>query len=702
MIRFLITHFCIILITVFVYAQTPAEKIIYPPTRKVDVKENYFGTVITDPYRWLENDTAPETAAWVREQNNLTQKQIGESALHDKLKSRLENIWRFERMSVLRRYGSYYFFSKTDGRQAHWIAYAQEGLDGTPRALMDPNKLDSTGLVSIDNTSISRDGKYAAYALSKAGSDWQQIVVVETKTGKLLSDTINWVKLADPEWQGDGFYYAAFTNTNTGNPYSAKNENQKLLYHKLGTPQSSDKVIYEEKTHPERRFSISISDNGKIASLYAYENGSGVLKLKDMGEKTEWKAVNPSYKDYYEVIQFLPDSNVLIRTNHYAPNYRVIKLNINEPTEGHWTEIIAENKDVLSEVTVCGDKIIAGYMHDVTSRLAIYSLTGKYEGDISLPGQGDANVVGNIGDSIAFITYSDYLTPPTIYKYNVNRNTSELYFQPLVDFNPNDYESKQVFYNSHDGIKIPMFIVYKKGTPLNGKAPCILTGYGGFGKSLTPRFQLQNIPFLEAGGIYAVANLRGGGEYGARWHMEGMKYNKQYTFEDFIDAANYLVKKKYSSHQRLAILGASNGGLLVGAVMTQEPGLAKVAIPIAGVMDMLRYQKFTIGYFWKDEYGCSDNEDEFECLVKYSPLHNIKMRNYPATLIFTADHDDRVVPAHSYKFAATLQQNQLGNNPVLLRVQTDAGHGKGTAASKQIEEWADIWSFVFENLGMQY
>ncbi len=701
--KFLIVFMLVFLSTYVSYSQTASGKFIYPQTKKVDTVDEYFGKKIADPYRWLEDDNSAETAEWVKEENKLTYSYLDKIPFRDKIKTRLTEMWNYAKVSAPWKRGNYYFFFKNDGIQNQSVMYVQEGVSGSPRVLIDPNALDEKGTTSLGGTAIRKDGKYMAYKLSKAGSDWSQILVMEIETGRILPDTINWVKFSGADWKGDGFYYSAYDAPVDGHTYSKENEFNKIFYHRLRTKQTDDKLIYEDKTHPSWSFGMEVSDDGKTAALYTTETTSGnSLKIKITADNSIWKAVDSSFNNSYDIVEYLSDNSVLIRTNNNAPNYRLIKVNVDRPSRQYWNTVLAESNDLLQNVSVCGGKIVATYLHDVTSRINVFTLDGKPEGEVTLPALGIAGFGGDKEDSIAFFSFTNYVTPACIYKYNMNTGEKEMFFRPKVRFQDDEYESKQVFYLSKDGTKIPMFITYKKGTVMDGTAPCFLYGYGGFNISMTPAFGVERALFLEAGGIYAVANLRGGGEYGSDWHASGMQCKKQNVFDDFIAAADYLVKNKYTSHEKLAIHGRSNGGLLIGAVMTQRPDLAKVAITTVGVLDMLRYHKFTIGHHWASDYGTSENKEEFDCLIKYSPLHNLKEAQYPATLVTTGDHDDRVVPAHSLKFAATLQEKQKGNNPTFIRIDVNAGHGGGKPTSKLIDEWTDIWSFVFLNLGMTY
>ncbi len=678
----------------------------YPKTRKdTTVVDDYFGTKVKDPYRWLEDDNSKETAEWVKQENSITFSYLDKIPYRNKIKERLTKIWNYEKVSIPYKRGNYYFFSKNDGIQNQSVLYVQEGLKGASRVLLDPNKMDAAGTTALGGTYVRTDGKYMAYSVSKAGSDWTMICCLEVASGKVLNDTIRWVKFSGASWSNDGFYYSAFDAPKDGHTYSKKNENDKVFYHKLGTKQSEDRLIYSEPAHPERNFSMDVSDEGKIASLYKTESTSGnALFLENLSANaSKWKAVDTTFQYDYGIVEYLDEENaVLIHTNNGAPKKRLIKVYVNNPSPSNWKTVIPESADLLEAVTVSGNKIVAKHQHDVTTSLTVYSMDGKKEKEIALPGLGIASFSGDRKDSIAFFSFTNYTTPGMIFKYNMSNGSGAIFFKPNVDINPSLYESKQVFYASKDGTKVPMFITYKKGMVQNGNNPCFLYGYGGFDISITPGFSASTFFFIEAGGIYAVANLRGGGEYGEDWHRAGTKCQKQNVFDDFISAGEYLIKEKYTSHDKLAIHGRSNGGLLAGATLTERPDLAKVAIPSVGVLDMLRYHKFTIGHFWASDYGRSDSAKYFPCLYKYSPLHNVKKTGYPATLVTTGDHDDRVVPAHSFKFAATLQENQQGTNPVLIRIDVNAGHGAGKPTSKLIDEWTDIWSFVFYNLGMSY
>lgn len=673
--------------------------ITYPVTKKVDVIDDYFGKKIPDPYRWLEDDHSEETKQWVDEQNKVTFGYLEKIPFRQQMKERLAQVWNYEKLGVPFKRGKYYFFFKNDGLQNQNVLYVQEGLNGTPRVLIDPNKFSADGTIALNEISIRKDGKYIAYNISKSGSDWNDIVVMEIATGKVLPDTIKWVKFSSAQWKGDGFFYSTYPPP-TSHAYSGKNQNNKAFYHKLGTKQNEDQIVYADPTHPNRGWSIGITDDERFMALWGSQSTHGNSFAVKETHTEEWNWVDTNYTHSYRLIDNIGNM-LLVHTNADAPKWQLVIIDPSKPKKENWKKIIPETNDLLESVSLCNGKIIAKYLKDVTNKLFIYSFDGKMEKEIFIPSLGIVNIRSDKDDENAFYSFTNYITPTTIYKYNITKNHSSVYFRSKVDFNSSDYESKQVFYLSKDGTKIPMMITFKKGIKLDGNNACFLYGYGGFNVNITPTFVTNAIPFLENGGVYAVANLRGGNEYGEAWHQEGIICNKQNVFDDFIAGAEYLIKEKYTSSQKLAIHGRSNGGLLVGAVMTQRPDLFKVCLPGVGVLDMLRYHKFTIGYYWASDYGRSDNQQQFECLVRYSPLHNVKEVEYPATLITTADHDDRVVPAHSFKFAAELQSKQKGNNPTLIRIDKKAGHGSGKPTSKQIEEWTDIWSFVFYNLGME-
>jgi prolyl oligopeptidase len=685
--------------------KTEQASIKYPVTKKVDTVDTYFGTKINDPFRWLEDDKSAETGEWVKEQNKVTFDYLSKIHFRDKLKERLTKIWNFEKRSAPFKKGKNYFYYKNDGIQNQSVLYVQEGLSGDAKVLLDPNTLAADGTASLGGIAISKNGKNLAYSINRAGSDWSEIYVMEIATGKKLSDEIKWVKFSDIAWKGDGFYYSAYGAPKGGSELSNKNEFHKIFYHKLGDSQDKDQLVYEDKAHPLRNFSAGTSEDETLLYLYGSESTSGTsLAVKDLTKPaSDFYTIVANFENNYGIIHN-NGSKLLVITDKGAPKYQLLEIDYKgKPDYENWKKIIPESSDLLESVSLCNGKLVAKYLKDVTTRLYVYDMNGKKESEIALPGVCKVDAFdSDKDDSLAFFSYNTFTAPAVIYKYNIVTNKLQEWFKPKIDFKSEDYETKQVFYPSKDGTKVPMFITYKKGIKMDGTNPCFLFGYGGFNSYYSPEFRIDRAVFLENGGIYAIPGLRGGGDYGEDWHKAGTKCQKQNVFDDFIAAAEYLVKEKYTSHDKLAIHGRSNGGLLVGAVMTQRPDIAKVAIPTVGVLDMLRFHKFTIGWAWTSDYGSSENQEEFNCIIKYSPLHNIKPAAYPATLVTTGDHDDRVVPAHSFKFIATLQENQQGSNPVLVRIDTNAGHGAGKPTAKQIEEYSDIWSFVFYNLGMTY
>jgi prolyl oligopeptidase len=673
----------------------------YPTTRTVEQKDNYHGTTVTDPYRWLEDDRSAETAEWVKQQNQVTFSYLEKIPYREALKKRLEKIYNYAKYSAPSRKGEWYYFYKNDGLQNQSVLYRQKGLNGTPEVILDPNKLSTDATTRLAQFQLSKDGKYAAYALSKGGSDWQEIFIMDMSNKQNLSDRIEWVKVSGIAWQGDGFYYSRYPKPD-GSALAAKNENHQVFFHKIGTSQNADVLAFEDKANPQRFHTVSTTEDELFAMLYVSDRGKGkdgnALFYKEMGTKT-FKPVVAEVTDFsYGVIENVGKA-LLIQTNKDAKNEKIESF---DTANGSWKSVVTEQAEPLQSSTVAGGKLFLTYMKDVTTRAYVYDLKGVLENEIKLPGLGTASGFGgNADDKAVFYTFTSFNYPSTIFSYDIASKQSTIFRTPEVDFKATDFETKQVFYPSKDGTKIPMFIVYKKGINLNGQNPTLLYGYGGFNISMNPAFSPLLIPFLEQGGVYAQANLRGGSEYGEKWHEQGMKLKKQNVFDDFIAAGEYLIAEKYCDNAHLAIRGGSNGGLLVGAVMNQRPELARVAIPQVGVMDMLRFQKFTIGWNWIADYGSADNADEFKALYAYSPLHNIREGvDYPATLITTADHDDRVVPAHSFKYAAMLQAKagKSSSNPLLIRIDTNSGHGASNTA-KNIEQTADIYAFIWWNMG---
>jgi len=686
-----------------VSCQQQGSKITYPVTKKGDVVDDYFGTKVADPYRWLEDDNSAETKAWVQEENKVTFGYLEKIPFRLKIHQRITDIYNYPKYSSPFRVGEYYFFFKNDGLQNQSVIYVQKGLDGQPEVFIDPNALSPDGTVRIGLAGFSNDNRYAAFLRSEAGSDWGELHVMEIESKKELADQIKWLKFSPAAWQGGGFYYSGYDKPAAGQELTAKNEYQKVYYHKLGDPQEKDALIYEDKEHPLRYKNVSVTDDEKYLFLSISEGTYGnELYCKDLtANKADFKPLVTGFAFNTSVIDDIGDK-LLVYTNTDAPNFKVVVMDPEKPAKENWQTIIPEKPEVLSGIGDVGDQLFCSYLKDANTRVYQYDLSGKLVKEIELPALGTAGGFGGKrDDKITFYTFTSFTYPPTIYKYDIASGQSEIFRKTEVKFNPEDYETRQVFYASKDGTKIPMFIVSKRGLKLDGNNPTMLYAYGGFDISMLPAFNPTNIFLLENGGVYAQANIRGGGEYGEAWHKAGMLLNKQNVFDDFIAAAEYLIKEKYTSSERLAISGASNGGLLVGACMTQRPDLFKVAFPAVGVMDMLRYHKFTVGWGWVVEYGSSDNEKDFRNLYAYSPLHNIKDEvNYPATLITTADHDDRVVPAHSFKFAATLQEKNKGKNPVLIRIETRSGHGSSNT-TKAIDEISDKFAFMFYVMGLK-
>lgn len=682
--------------------QTSENKIEYPETKKVDTVDNYFGTEIKDGYRWLEDDMSDETGEWVKAQNKVTSGYLDKIPFRDQVKDRLEEIWNYEKYSAPFKEGNYTYFYKNDGLQNQYVLYRQQD-DGTPEVFIDPNEFSEDGTISLSGIQFTYDGSLAAYSISEGGSDWRKIIVINTETKEIIEDTIIDVKFSGISWRGNtGFYFSSYDKPD-GSELSAKTDQHKLYFHTLNTPQSSDVIIFGEDI--KRRYvGAGLTEDERFLIVTASESTSGnELYIKDLhthGSKLI-QIVDNFDNDHYVIDN--KDSRLFIVTNLNAPNTKIISVDFEKPGPENWVDFIPETEHVMSPSTGSGFFFV-NYMIDALSNVKQYGPEGKLIREIELPGIGTAGGFGGKEkDAELYFSFSNYRTPGTIYRFMPESGESEVYKAPAIDFNPDDYESKQVFYSSLDGTKIPMIITYKKGIELNGKNPAILYGYGGFNISLRPYFSITTAVWLEMGGIYAVANLRGGGEYGKEWHDAGIKMKKQNVFDDFIAAAEYLISENYTSSEKLAVYGGSNGGLLVGAVMTQRPELMKVALSAVGVLDMLRYHTFTAGAGWAYDYGTSeDNQEMFEYMLNYSPLHNVKEGiEYPSTMITTGDHDDRVVPAHSFKYAAELQSKQGGNNPVLIRIETDAGHGAGTPVSKTIEQYADLFSFTLYEMGIR-
>jgi prolyl oligopeptidase len=687
----------------FAACQKAGARLSYPATKKVDQVDDYFGTKVADPYRWLEDDNAEEVKQWVQAENAVTFGYLETIPFRSKIKDRLTEIFNYPRYSSPFRAGEYYFFYKNDGLQNQSVCYIQKGLDGTPEVFLDPNLLSTDGTVRASLIGASNDDRYVAVSRGEAGSDWSEIRVMEIATKQELPDRVQWVKFSGAAWKGDGFFYSGYEKPAPGEELQAKNEYQKVFYHKLGDMQDKDALVWEDKEHPLRYVNAETTEDEKYLFLVLSEGTSGSeVYIRDLSKRDAKFDLLVKGFAYDSAPIEVVDGKVLVYTNEDAPNFRVVLVDPKDPAKENWRTVVAEKPEVLSGAGTAGGYLFTNYLKDVNSKIFQHRLDGTVIREIELPALGSASGFGGKRDEkTLFYTFTSFTYPPTIYKFDPATGVSELFRTSEVKFNPADYETKQVFYASKDGTKIPMFIVHKKGLKLDGKNPTFLTAYGGFNISITPAFSAATIILLENGGVFAEPNLRGGGEYGEAWHKAGMLDKKQNVFDDFIAAAEYLVRENYTTKDRLAIAGGSNGGLLVGAVMTQRPELFGVAFPAVGVMDMLRYHKFTVGWGWAVEYGSSDNEKDFPYLYAYSPLHNFKDGVcYPATMVTTADHDDRVVPAHSFKFAATLQEKQACAKPVIIRIETRSGHGSSNL-TKAIEDLTDQWSFMFFNMGIK-
>lgn len=679
----------------------------YPETQKTIVVNNYSGTTVEDPYQWLEDDNSAQTKEWVRSQNLVTFDYLSTIPFRDNVKKRLEMLWNYPKYSSPFSKAGYYYFFRNDGLQNQSVLYRQKGLDAEPEVFLDPNTLNKDGIAALGSIHFSKSGKYLAYSVSVAGSDWKEIYIMETATRELLKDKVEWTKFGGAEWDGDeGFYYSGYDKPDEKSKLSKQNEFNKVFYHKIGTIQPEDKLIYGDKKNPLRYHMAGLTEDGRFLILNISEGTSGselwYRDMKDPAQK-DFKLLIPGFKTEPQVIDNYGDG-LLVRTNDDAPNYKVVLVDPEKPGKANWKTVIPEKPEALQGVSTGGGYLFTNYLKDASTRVYQYTYEGVLVRDLVLPGIGTASGFGGEkADTEFFYNYSSFNTPPSIFRYDLKTGESTLFRKTTVSMNTKDFVTEQVFFTSTDGTKVPMFITYKRGLERNGENPVLMYGYGGFNIPVTPSFSISNAFFIEQGGIYVVVNLRGGSEYGEKWHKAGMLDKKQNVFNDFISAAEFLIKNRYTNNQKIAIRGGSNGGLLVGAAMTQRPDLFKVALPAVGVMDMLRFHKFTVGWGWTVEYGNADSALQFPYLYKYSPYHNLKKGvSYPATLITTADHDDRVVPAHSFKFAARLQEYHTGRNPVLIRIETNAGHGAGKPTSKQIDEAADIWSFVMQNLGMNF
>jgi prolyl oligopeptidase len=684
-------------------------KLKYPETKKGDVVDDYFGTKVADPYRWLEEDVrkSKDVAEWVEAENKVTNAYLESIPEREAIRKRITELWDYEKYSAPFKVGGKYFFFKNNGLQNQSVLYVQDSLDSEPRLLLDPNTWSKDGTVALSGLALTDDARYIAYVKAVAGSDWNTWQVLEVATATTLSDDLEWVKFSGASWTNDGkgFFYSRFPEPSKEAEFQALNENQKLYYHRLGTPQSEDVLVYQAPEHPKWTIGGGVSEDGRYLII-------------EVGDGTTSDKVRVVYKDLAEPyglpVELVPNHDnkfsflgndgpvFYFKSDFNAPKYQIIAIDTRHPDKKNWKTIIPEANETLEGVNLVGNLFVCSYLKDAKTLVKIHDMTGAFVREVELPGIGTASGFGGRRtETETFYTFSSFATPTSIYRYDLITGQSKLLRSSKVKFNPDDYEVKQVFYKSKDGTKVPMFISHKKGVKLDGTNPTLLYGYGGFNIPLTPGFSVSRLAWMEMGGVFALANLRGGGEYGDAWHRAGTKLTKQNVFDDFIAAAEYLIAEKYTSKKKIAIQGGSNGGLLVGACMTQRPDLYGACLPAVGVMDMLRFQKFTAGRFWVDDYGSSDDPEEFKALYAYSPYHTLLRngpREYPATMITTADHDDRVVPGHSFKFAAALQAMQTGPEPVLIRIETKAGHGAGKPTAKLIEEVADLWAFLVKEL----
>lgn len=675
--------------------------LIYPSASQEAQSDNYFGTMVSDPFRWLEDDNSLPTKAWVAQQNKLTESHLKTIPFRDSLKQLMKNYYNYVRFQPPFRCGSSYFYYRQDGNQNQPVLYYMKSLEYVPFSYFDANKLSENGTTALTQTSPSHDGKYLAFQVSDAGSDWNTIRIKEVKTMKSLPDILTGIKFSNIAWFKDGFFYSRYPDNKNS---TAANENHCIYYHRLGTTQQQDSLVWQDKENPRRNFSASVTDDQRYLIISGSESTSGnSVIVHDLNKGASFpEALIKSFEHDFDLLGNIGDQLIFL-TNYNAGRKKIVLIDPRKSQPEAWKTLIPEQNEILQSAVICGKTIITHYMKDASSRLYVYNFNGQKTHEIPLEGFGTVeSISGSASDSMMFFSYATFTSPGIVYRYNVNTARMAVQFKGTLPFDPSGFVTKQVFYNSKDGTRIPMFLVHKKGyQPEGGKTPTLLFGYGGFNISKTPEFKPERMVFLEQGGLFAMANIRGGGEYGEPWHEAGTKLKKQNVFDDFIAAAEYLIKEGYTSPEKLAISGRSNGGLLVGAVMTQRPELFKVALPAVGVMDMLRFHKFTIGWAWKGDYGSSEDEEQFKALYSYSPVHRLREGiSYPATLVTTADHDDRVVPGHSFKFTARLQQVQKGNNPTLIRVDINAGHGAGKPLGKLIDEQSDIFAFLLYHLGM--
>ena len=687
-----------------------AQKFDYPKTNKTDHTDTYFGTQIADPYHWLEDDNSAETKAWVEAENRVTFDYLGKIPFRDAVLSRLKTLVNYPKYSAPFKKNEFVYYYKNDGLQNQSVLYVQKGYDGTPEVLLDPNTFSPDGTIRLTAFELSKNGKYAVYGKTAIpGSDWQDFYIMDIATRQTLPEVLRWTKFSGAAWRGDGFYYSRFPEPAKGEELTVRAISQKVYFHKVGTPQSEDVLVYEDTAHPDYFVGVGVTEDERFAFLAIHDpkkrGNSVAYRDETKSEKTFTPIISEITEDSYGVVDNVSDESgdkFLLQTNKNAPNFKVVLYDPKNPDEKRWKTVLPEKKEPLEGLSTVGGKLIATYLKDVTSHVYIYDRRGKLENEITLPAPGTVSGFGGEkADKETFYSFTTLNYPPTIFRYDIASHKTTLFRAPEIPgFAAGDYQSEQVFFKSKDGTRIPMFLVYKKGLKRDGKNPTLLYGYGGFNVTLNPGFSAGRIAWLEQGGVYAQVNLRGGGEYGEKWHEAGMRLNKQNVFDDCIAAAEYLIHEKYTSPERLALQGGSNGGLLVGAVINQRPDLFQAVHAAVGVMDMLRFQKFSAGVAWVSDYGSSDDEKQFHYLLGYSPLHNIKAGlKYPAVLVTTSDHDDRVVPAHSFKYAATMQEKNPNGAPILIRIETNSGHGSSNL-TKSLQETADVFSFLWANMGI--
>lgn len=693
------TKLYLLILGIFCAATYFGQNANYPESKKIEHKDIYHGTIVEDPYRWLEETNSPETKQWIEAQNEFTQKYLAKIPYREKLRRRLEKLWNYERYSTPFMVGANLIYSKNDGLQEQNVYYIRRP-DSEAEALLDPNKFSDDGSVSLTGLYFSKDHTYMSFGISRGGSDWREFYVMNLKSKKIIGDTIRWAKFTGNAWYKDGFFYCRYDKPEKGTELKSSNEFHKLYYHKIGTPQSQDLFILSDP-NPKRLLGAVVTDdeNFLIVNVYEGSSSNNLLWYKNLGTDGKLVKLIDKFNAEYEFLDAI-DGQFYLVTNLKAPNKRIVKIDPKNFNGDNPETIVHETDEPIKHASILGDKIFVVYMKDASDVVKVYDIQGNFLQEIELPAIGSVyGFNGSRNDTVTYFTFTSFTYPPTIYKVNTNSLNKEIFIRSKIDFNPEDYVTERIFFTSKDGTKVPMFVVHKKDLNLDGGNPTLLYAYGGFNIPMLPSFSVPRLILLENGFVFAMACLRGGSEYGEEWHRAGMLEKKQNVFDDFIAAAEWLIENKYTSREKLAIQGASNGGLLIGAVINQRPDLFMVAIPMVGVMDMLRFHKFTIGWAWVSEYGSSDDPEQFKYLLKYSPLHNIKKgTKYPATIITTADHDDRVFPAHSFKYAAALQNANSGNNPILIRIETKVGHGAGTSVSKSIDLYTDLWSFVFYNL----